>query len=416
VLTNIPKISPALREKTAMLAEDLSPVVDRTYAILSALDGYTTLAPAVKRDVFESIELSARVWFDSLLTGEPPSAQDVDAFQTFSRRRVHQRVPLQCTLQALRVGLREVWRDYIALGDEDGRVVEELLYEVSPYLFDYFDVIGQTIVQTYLAEQYQQSRWRESLLHQLYSIVFHSPGDVEGFRATAEALGLDFAAPRIALALDVGLVAYAPAERDEALERIALAAARHLNALPDGLVRAWHRGRLILWAPCPQGEFMGRSDRLMTERANALVNALPSVRRIGLGLMNEGPSGWAASAEEAMKALDIGQREADRGRVCSYASIVIEEGARRSDNVRRYLVSLLEQLSNEPDLLLTLEMYFDQGQRLGKTATALDIHPNTLNYRIERIEALLGASLDDVSWVAKLDVALKLRRSAGSIN
>jgi sugar diacid utilization regulator len=53
-----------------------------------------------------------------------------------------------------------------------------------------------------------------------------------------------------------------------------------------------------------------------------------------------------------------------------------------------------------------------QGQRRGQSAAELGIHPNTLNYRIERIEALLGASLDDIGWIERLDIALKLRRAS----
>jgi len=45
------------------------------------------------------------------------------------------------------------------------------------------------------------------------------------------------------------------------------------------------------------------------------------------------------------------------------------------------------------------------------TASVLGIHPNTLNYRLDRIENILGARLDDASWVSKLDIAIKLRRS-----
>ncbi len=416
VLNNVPRISDRLRERTTSLAEDLSPVVERAYETLAMLDGHESLAPAATRDVFESVEMSATIWFRTLLDGAPPSTQDVDAFQDIGRRRVYQRVPLQSTLQALRVGMREVWRAYIGLGEDDRAIADELLYSVSPYLFDYFDVVAQTIVQTYLAEQYQQARWRETLLHQLYSIVFHSPGDIEGFHSTAEALGLDFAVSRIALAIDVDLDGHTPGERGEACERIAIAAARHLGTSPDNLVRAWHRGRLILWTPCVHGDSLCRSDRLTTERARALVAALPQIRRIGIGLMNEGPAGWAASVEEAVKALDAGAANDRRDKVCPYASIVIEEGARRADNVRRYLVSLLEQLSSEPELLATLKAYFEQGQRLGKTAGALAIHANTLSYRIERIETLLGASLDDVSWVSRLDVALKLRRAAPAVH
>ncbi|MFM0339967.1 sensor histidine kinase [Paraburkholderia fungorum] len=143
------------------IAADLTHVVERTLAILTQMDGYRLLAPAVQKDVRESVELSAKVWFETLLSGELPAAQDMDLFREISQRREHQRVPLQSHLQALRLGLREIWSTYIALGELDERIAKELLADVSLYLVDHFDFIAQIVVRAYLGEQYRQPRWAE---------------------------------------------------------------------------------------------------------------------------------------------------------------------------------------------------------------------------------------------------------------
>jgi C4-dicarboxylate-specific signal transduction histidine kinase len=143
------------------IAADLTPLVERTLALLTQIDGYKLLAPAAKRDVQESVALSAKVWFETLLSGERPAAQGMDAFREISQRRDHQRVPLQSHLQALRLGLREIWSTYIALGEVDERIGKELLVEVSLYLLDHFDFIAQIVVRAYLADQYRQPRWTE---------------------------------------------------------------------------------------------------------------------------------------------------------------------------------------------------------------------------------------------------------------
>jgi two-component system, LuxR family, sensor kinase FixL len=161
VLAKVPKISHYLREKTVSLAADLTLVVERTLAMLTPLDGYKFLPPAAKRDVHESVSLSAKVWFQTLLSGEPPSARDMDIFREISQRGEHQRVPLQSHLQALRLGLREIWSTYIALGELDDRIARELLVDVSLYLFDYFDLVAQIIVRSHLAEQYRRPGWAE---------------------------------------------------------------------------------------------------------------------------------------------------------------------------------------------------------------------------------------------------------------
>jgi len=127
--------------------------------------------------------------------------------------------------------------------------------------------------------------------------------------------------------------------------------------------------------------------------------------------MHQFAAGWATSVEEALKAIDFSPNHHDSRKVRRYSSIAIQESVRGTANVLHYVVSLIEQLANEPDLLSTLSAYFEHGQRRKPAADALGIHPNTLIYRIERIEAVLGASLDDAEWIAKLDIALKLCRS-----
>ena len=44
------------------------------------------------------------------------------------------------------------------------------------------------------------------------------------------------------------------------------------------------------------------------------------------------------------------------------------------------------------------------------TAAALGIHPNTLDHRLERIETLTGARLDESAWIAKFEAAFNLGR------
>ncbi|CAD6534456.1 hypothetical protein LMG27952_02959 [Paraburkholderia hiiakae] len=430
----VPAISPRLRSKLRTLAKTQLKAVQRTYDTLLSLEGYSALSAAARKDIFSSIAFSADLWFQCLLDGTQPTSEVMDQTAAFARRRVHQNVPLRSLLRAFRLGARELWRTCTELAEADPALAHELLFDVSPYLLDYFDAMAEHIAEAYLDEQHQQARWRGSLLQQLYDLVFHAPDDTARFRETVEALGLDATLPRIALAVDLDLRDHAPSVREDALDRFALSAARHFEVKPDALVRVWHRERLVFWLPCVRGDSMTRNDQRAAEHAAALVRAEPRVRSIGIGLMNEGARGWAASVEESLKAVDFAPRgsradddenDNEHGdesgnefgnfvRVHRFSSIAIEESVRSSANVLRYLVSLAEQLATEADLLATLAAWFASGQRRRQTAETLGVHPNTLDYRLERIETLLGAKLDDAQWIARLDIALKLRSATQS--
>ncbi|MGP8436355.1 PucR family transcriptional regulator [Paraburkholderia fungorum] len=400
-----------MREKLKEIAENSETTIGRMYQALTRIEGYEHLTPAVKKDIMDSISLSERLWFDRITDGTAPSPSDLQAFQEFGRRRVHQGIALPSLLRAFRLGLREVWDVCAQTGNKYPELRDELLFVVSPDLMDYFDQMAQLISQSYLDEQYQQARWRQSLRYQLHEIIFNYSGGDEDFRTTAKALGLDPIASRIALAVELGKFDRNSTTAEGQLDRLVLSAARHLKMPHDHLVSLWHRDRLIIWAPCEHGEPMHLSDTRMAERVTAFAQSTTDIKAIGLGLAGTGAKGWSASAEEAIRALDFGSSgHSEQRPVHQYSDIVIEESVRSTDGASRYLLSLMDHLSSEPDILLTLETFFANNQRRKVTAGALGIHPNTLDYRLERIENSLGAALEDVGWIAKLKVALTLHQ------
>jgi carbohydrate diacid regulator len=409
---NIPEISPALREWTEKVALDHGKVVDRVYAALMNIKLYADLDSPTKLDIRNSVAWSAKLWFGTLLSGTAPSAEGLEAFREYGRRRVYQGLPLDALLRAFRLGSRELWCFYIDPDEESDELRDELLFRISPFLMEFFDVLAQIISQTYLDEQYKQARWRESLRYQLHSIIFYYPEDTEGFAKTAAALRLDGTIPRIALAIDVHSIdSNSPTFKSE-LDRIVVAIARRLKLPVDTLFDIWYGGKLLLWIPARLGDLIGMSDLQVGKQLAALAETSPEIKAIGVGLMGEGAAGWAMSAEEASRALSLGRAQGGEESVWLYSKIVLEESVRCTKNALRYLVSLVEQLASEPELLETLKTYFDQLQRRKVTASVLGIHPNTLNYRLERIENILGARLDDASWISKLDIAIKLHGSA----
>jgi carbohydrate diacid regulator len=411
VLFNVPKVSDSLRERVSALAADPSKVVSRTYARLLELEeSYVNLPLSVREDILQFLQYCARLWFVTLVNGSPPSSEEMESLANASRRRVHQGIALTPLLRAFRLGGLEAWSALLTVAETDGESRDQLLFEVSRYLLESFDHMSQTIAQAYLDEQYQQARWRDSLRFELCSLVFRNPEDVGSFHRCAESLGIDPTVPRIALAIETKQIKVLPSKLESEYDRLTLCVSRHFKSTYEDLVRVFHRGRLMVWVPCIRGDTLVAADRRFADCAAALVKATNDVLAVGIGLLNQGPSGWALSVDEACNALEFGSPAPSKRSVYLYSEIVVDESARRTDNVLRYLNCLLQRLAEEPDLLTTLQTYFDQLQRRKITADALGIHPNTLNHRLERIETLLGAKLDEASWIAKLHVAVRLRR------
>jgi purine catabolism regulator len=65
---------------------------------------------------------------------------------------------------------------------------------------------------------------------------------------------------------------------------------------------------------------------------------------------------------------------------------------------------------HNPDFLPTLDAYLQSACRLHETAKSLFIHPHTVRYRIDRIEEILGHSVNDPAWREEAQLALAIAR------
>jgi len=409
----IPTPSPRLRQILEQLAQDPEPLIEEVLSQLQASSqGYQEAPLAVMRDVRDSIAYMQQVWYDVLLSGERPSQITIAAIDAAGRRRVHQGVPLGSLLRAFRLGTKRIWASLIAAAGGDVDLHHELLFEVSPYVFDHFDLMAQTIGRAYQDEQLRRMRWRDALTHELCSILFNRPDNEDGFRKNAAALGLDSSAIHCALSMHLARPDAAPSELEAEAQRLMVSVGRILRLPDDRMLHTIHRGHVLLWLPLNRGETVVTGEqRLASDAANVVLNC-KEVQKIGVGLPAIGARGWRASADQALKALETLGRLTSPEPVSRYSDLALNDVVAGVENVTRYFDALIERLILEPPLLPTLEMYFERRQHRKATAAALDIHPNTLNHRLDRIENLLGAQLDDVGWLAKLHTALRLHRSA----
>jgi DNA-binding PucR family transcriptional regulator len=64
-------------------------------------------------------------------------------------------------------------------------------------------------------------------------------------------------------------------------------------------------------------------------------------------------------------------------------------------------------------LLATLREWLRHQGRLSPTAAALDVHPQTVRYRLGRLRELFGPALDDSDGRFELELALRIRDRRG---
>ncbi|MGH7705985.1 MAG: helix-turn-helix domain-containing protein [Candidatus Dormibacteria bacterium] len=169
-------------------------------------------------------------------------------------------------------------------------------------------------------------------------------------------------------------------------------------------------------APQPSPAALEEFSRSALELAQGLGRGLAF--SVGLGNLASSAIELARAHEEARQALRLARRAGQRGQVTSYRSLgalrllleVRDPGA-----LRRFVEETLGPVltyaqRHRTPLLPTLEALVAQRWNQRAAGRQLHVHINTLAYRVQRIEDLLGASLDDAETRVVLSIALQARQ------
>ncbi|MFK3983813.1 PucR family transcriptional regulator [Micromonospora sp. NPDC050397] len=86
--------------------------------------------------------------------------------------------------------------------------------------------------------------------------------------------------------------------------------------------------------------------------------------------------------------------------------VFAELGAARLPEVEQWLGAVTAQLTSGPDLVATLDAYYQHDMNRLRTATALCIHPRTLDFRLARVRELTGLKPGSTRGVRVLSTAV----------
>lgn len=129
--------------------------------------------------------------------------------------------------------------------------------------------------------------------------------------------------------------------------------------------------------------------------------------RAGLGRFHDGADGISLTADEAIQAV----RWSTPTSLTPYdqveLAVLLSSNRRWAAFAEARLGPLLAGGEDSKELLKTLEGYLACGRNAKAAAQSLQVHRNTLLYRLRRIEERLGVDLDDPETLFALDLATR---------
>lgn len=181
----------------------------------------------------------------------------------------------------------------------------------------------------------------------------------------------------------------------------------------------------IIWLMSPQGTKEHISKELVSQIQIRVQACFKDVTfKVGVGSPYRGVKLLRKSLYEAQYALKFTQGRHFSSNICSYKELGIYRllmNMKDETDLKRYVedyIGLLEIYDRRHDvsLLETLEIFLNENGNTIRTAEKLYIHRNTLNYRLKKIEELLGCSLSNARDRLDLQVAYKIRNFYNSIH
>lgn len=144
-------------------------------------------------------------------------------------------------------------------------------------------------------------------------------------------------------------------------------------------------------------------DRLRQETGSAVS--------VGIGRYHPGILGLSRSYQDARVALRLGRQFNGQNQVYCLDHLGIAAFACVADEKTKVELAnhLLSPLDNEPDLISTLKIFFEQDCTFSATAKRLCIHRNTLTYRLEKITSLTGLDPRCFDEAVQIRLALLLQ-------
>lgn len=204
----------------------------------------------------------------------------------------------------------------------------------------------------------------------------------------------------------VSVAVFTPATTDAArLPSLRRQLARRIAELERAKVPSvmW-QGLMLLLIPrnVPDDRLRALLDRLAAQPplATRLI--------IGVGDPSTDLLGSGRSFRQAVAAAHLGAQQGLLGEVVSYADVALQALLAASHDTCRTMVRhQLGELLHRPELLRTIRAYLDCDLVTQRTAEALDVHPNTVSYRLRQIEELAHINIHRLRDLADLDVALR---------
>ena len=386
--------------------DHLEEVIDGAVAAMQEeIPVYAECEPALLADVRHQVERHYRMKLECLLGGHDVSLEDLSFTRGAAMRRARAGFGLEDYINAFRVGQQTFWEAVLNAAGSSQLGHEAALSLATP-LMRYCDfastLAGHAYVEFKQHAVADADRERRDLLEHLLDGRLPPRGPL---LAAAHGYGLSADARMLVVA------AVAAGPNPDADTALAASGAIARTTLGDARTLVVARQAEIVAVPV----FSSGCD---TSRMCARVEAVHARLRdgglplaMGVSTPATGVSELPRAYEEACAALAW---VAEEGGVAALPRMSPFDYLARSatETARRLVAPDVRELLADERVCETIQALADADLRLARAAEILQVHPNTAQYRLRRIEERTGRNPRSVRGLIELLVAIELEDAA----
>ncbi|WP_280239367.1 PucR family transcriptional regulator [Nocardia abscessus] len=383
-----------------MRAETLERIVTRLDDVIIA-----RIPELADRDMRRDLAASTRAHARIVLSRLPSDAFEFslpEEAHAFARSVARRGFELRLLLRVYHVGMEAVL-DYMTEVVEQRRATPELERVVLLRLFEratkWMSTSVELLTDTYMEEREQVLR--AAINRRAETVRALLDGDDVDVEQASVRLGYRLSQQHLAFVLwtDEPTGEPADAEATGLLDRVA---ARLAASFGSARVLTVPSGASAMWAWAGSDDVERAAELAAPGQLERLAEAqVEAPVRVAFGVPAAGIAGFRRSHREAVAARQVAERAAAGGpRVTGYRAVEIaylagaDEAAMRG-LVERELGALASRDANAARLRETLHAYLRGHRSPEATAKALGVHKNTVRYRVQRIEQLLGYPIEE---------------------
>jgi hypothetical protein len=333
------------------------------------------------------------------LVGDPEPAPPSGIYAGLGKAEFRAGRTLDSLLAAYRLGARIAWRRCAEACDAAG-VEPRVVYALGEAIFSYIDELSAESAEGFAEAQTAAAGERQQRRRQLATLLIADPpAEERAVRAAAQVAGWP-------LPERLAAVALSGPDAGHAASRLG----------PDAVAAPFEDLTLALLpdpdAPGRRAE-IERAAGARAERGSGAASASTAVL---------GPT--VATAEAALSAsrARLAARLVATGVIPAAPLVVADDhlptlllhaDPRAAADLASSRLAPLDELphATRAKLTATLRAWLDHGGRIEEAARRLDVHPQTVRYRLRQLRGIYGDALDDPE--ARFALALALRARAG---